>query len=106
MGLRTGARLADGLADELVDGLADGLAEGLADELADGLTDELAEGLADGLAEGLADGLADGLGEFSADSPEQPTLPNARRPDRRSRVPVLVEGFHMMNSFVQREEIA
>ena len=76
--MRTGAKLADGVADELADGVADE----------------------------LADGVADGLAEVSELSLEQPTLPNAKTPDRISRVPVLVEEFHMINNSVRGEKIA
>lgn len=88
LGLRTGARL--------IEGLADGLAEGLAEAPFAGL----AEGLAGGLVAGLATGLGDGLADVSALSLEQLILPKAKRLDIISNVPVLVEGFHMTNNGV------
>ena len=96
LGLRTEASLAEGLADGLADTLADGLADGVTDTLADGLTDALADGVTDGLADGLTETLA----ELSEELPEQPTLLNVKRPDRISRLPVWVEGFHMINGSV------
>jgi hypothetical protein len=50
--------------------------------------------------------LADGLGVVSAISLAQPTLPKAKRLDKTSRVPVLVEGFHMINNFMRSGKIA
>lgn len=69
--------------------------EGLADGLAAALVGGLAEGLAGGLVAGLATGLGEGLADVSEVSLEQPTLPKAKRLDIISKVPVLVEGFHM-----------
>jgi hypothetical protein len=70
------------------------------DALADGVTDGLADGVTDGLADGLADGVTETLAELSEELPEQPTLLNVKRPDRISRLPVWVEGFHMINGSV------
>jgi hypothetical protein len=88
LGLRTGARLIEGLAGGLAEALGGGLAEGLA------------EGLAGGLVAGLATGLGDGLADVSEVSLEQPTLPKAKRLDIISKVPVLVERFHITNNCV------
>ena len=82
--MRTGARLIEGLTDGLAEALVGGLAEGLAG----------------GLVAGLATGLDDGLADVSEESLEQPMPPSVKRLDIISKVPVLVEGFHMTNKDV------
>ncbi len=45
----------------------------------------------------LETGLADGLGELSGVSLLQATLPKVKMLDKRNRVPVFEEGFHMLD---------
>lgn len=45
----------------------------------------------------LETGLADGLGELSGVSLLQATLPKVKMLDKRNRVPIFEEGFHMLD---------